>query len=165
MNFKTIVIMVCIMGSAYNMVTDEEQAALDAKFEALSGQTEKITIVNAPLLLIGQGPIPAIIVGITDIIANCQTKLSIPEDATYDFPKLCDLTDKLVGKSGLTTHAPMIAQPVATVLRQLEATVDGSMSKNLDLAKAEDKDSVNQKASKYDACLEMAISAFDSVPA
>jgi hypothetical protein len=67
---------------------------LTAKSQALQGPAQSITIVNAPLIIIGQGPLPQLIVGFTDIVSTATVVISQlpgtssitkPADATLVF--------------------------------------------------------------------------------
>jgi hypothetical protein len=46
------------------------------KSQALQQPTQSITIVNGPLIIIGQGPYPKICVGLADIVSTTQTTVS-----------------------------------------------------------------------------------------
>jgi hypothetical protein len=46
------------------------------KSQALQAPAQSITIINGPLIIIGQGPFPQIIAGFTDIVATGTTALA-----------------------------------------------------------------------------------------
>ncbi|KAK3201594.1 hypothetical protein GRF29_185g1508056 [Pseudopithomyces chartarum] len=110
------------------------------KSQALQAPAQSITIINGPLIIIGQGPFPQIIAGFTDIVATGTTALSqmqgmppVPagdkSDAIFDafreFVRVHQvLLNILIGKAGLFSTVPFIGQPVAAVLRQIENVVD-----------------------------------------
>jgi hypothetical protein len=65
--------------------------SLTRKSQALQAPAQSISIINGPLILIGQGPFPQIIVGFTDIvstatsaIASMQGMPSVPAGAQSD---------------------------------------------------------------------------------
>jgi hypothetical protein len=113
---------------------------LTAKSQALQGPAQSVSIINAPLIIIGQGPFPKIIVGFTDII----TTVTIYITAMKNDPTTYTVADGeiiftafrqfvlvhqvllniLIGKAGLLEQIPLVGPPVAEVLRQLEAVVD-----------------------------------------
>ncbi|KAK3896605.1 hypothetical protein C8A05DRAFT_48406 [Staphylotrichum tortipilum] len=111
--------------------------------EALQAPAQSITILNAPLIAIGQGPFPALIAGFSDIISAFTTLTAQLNDAspitTRDvtdegttifnaFHKLAgvqqDLVNTLIGKAGIVSNVPVVGAPVAAVLRAVEGVVD-----------------------------------------
>jgi len=46
------------------------------KSQALQGPAQSISIINGPLIVIGLGPFPQIIVGFTDIVTTATTALA-----------------------------------------------------------------------------------------
>lgn len=48
---------------------------LTAKSQALQAPAQSITIINGPLLVIGQGPFPQIISGFVDIVSTATTSI------------------------------------------------------------------------------------------
>lgn len=46
------------------------------KSQALQAPAQSITIINAPLIVIGQGPFPEIIKGFTDIVSTATVAIS-----------------------------------------------------------------------------------------
>lgn len=50
-----------------NMITQKSQA--------LQAPAQSITIINGPLVIIGQGPFPQIITGFTDIVSTAVTAI------------------------------------------------------------------------------------------
>ncbi|KAK6516164.1 hypothetical protein TWF506_006076 [Arthrobotrys conoides] len=113
---------------------------LTTKSRALQTPAKSISLINGPLIIIGQGPFPQIIVGFTEIITITSTaiaqmqgsaSITAPADATAianafrTFVKVHqELLNILIGKAGLFSTVPLVGQPVAAVLRQLEAIVD-----------------------------------------
>ncbi|CAE7220468.1 hypothetical protein PTTW11_11315 [Pyrenophora teres f. teres] len=101
---------------------------------------QKISIVNGPLILIGQGPFPELIVGFADIvskatlaIAGMQGMPTVPAgqatddvfNAFREFVRVHQvLLNILIGKAGLFQSVPFIGTPIAAVLRQVEKVVD-----------------------------------------
>ncbi|KAK3988382.1 hypothetical protein QBC44DRAFT_292940 [Cladorrhinum sp. PSN332] len=123
--------------------------ALTTKSRALQTPAQSITLVNSPLIVIGQGPFPKLIVGFTDIV----TTATVVINQSPGTPKITSATDAaavadsfrnfvivhqkllniLIGKSGLLTQLPFVGPPVAAVLRQVEAVVDTIAFSLLDL--------------------------------
>lgn len=46
------------------------------KSQALQAPAQSITIINGPLIVVGQGPFPQIIAGFTDIVSTVTTALA-----------------------------------------------------------------------------------------
>ncbi|KAI1533290.1 hypothetical protein PtrSN001A_006924 [Pyrenophora tritici-repentis] len=102
------------------------------KSMALQQPAQSISLVNGPLILIGQGPFPKLIFGFADIVTTATAAISqmqgMPKepagpatDAVFEaFP----LLNILIGKAGLFQAVPFIGQPIAAVLRQIEGVVD-----------------------------------------
>ncbi|KAI0862910.1 UVI-1 [Xylaria cubensis] len=101
---------------------------------------QSITIVNAPLIIVGGGPFPKIISGFTQIVTTATVSINswdgtapITTDADAQlvfnafrtFVRVHqDLLNILIGKAGLLESVPVIGPPVAAVLRQIESVVD-----------------------------------------
>ncbi|KAK4169847.1 hypothetical protein QBC43DRAFT_38663 [Cladorrhinum sp. PSN259] len=114
--------------------------SLTMKSRALQQPANSISIINGPLIIIGQGPFPQLISGFTDIVTTTTTAIAqlqgTPKitattatmeiaDAFRDFVRVHQqLLNILIGKSGLFTIVPFIGQPIAAVLRSVEAVVD-----------------------------------------
>jgi hypothetical protein len=115
--------------------------SLTTKSQALQAPAQSITILNGPLIVIGQGPFPQIIAGFTDIISTVTTAIQVMQSSPTSLTTEADasavasafrefvrvhqvLLNILIGKAGLFNTVPIIGQPVAQVLRQLEAVVD-----------------------------------------
>ncbi|OHF02680.1 UVI-1 protein [Colletotrichum orchidophilum] len=127
-----------------NMVTQ--------KSNALIAPAQKIDIVSGPLIIVGQGPFPQIIAGFVDIVTTVSTALTqmqgmpaVPAGAQSDaiFEAFRDfvrvhqaLLNVLIGKAGLFSTVPLIGQPVAAVLRQVENVVDVSLAPHIFLMKS-----------------------------
>ncbi|KAF4835729.1 hypothetical protein CGCTS75_v002219 [Colletotrichum tropicale] len=118
--------------SNINMITQKSQA--------LQTPAQSITVVNGPLIIVGQGPFPEIIRGFVDIVSTATTSLSqmqgmAPVPAGPDADAIADafrgfvrvhqeLLKILIGKAGLFQTIPFVGQPIAAVLRQIESVVD-----------------------------------------
>ncbi|KAK3949284.1 hypothetical protein QBC32DRAFT_220086 [Pseudoneurospora amorphoporcata] len=113
-------------------------AVLSEKTHKLQAPAQSITITNGPLIIIGQGPFPPILTGFTDIIKDVDTFAASYGRAVFDEAGCKTITEKytsfvwvnqqllniLIGKAGLFTTVPVIGDPVARVLRQLETRYD-----------------------------------------
>src|ERR1700712_1075573 len=97
---------------------------LSTKAQDLQAPAQSITIVNGPLLVIGQGPFPPIISGLADVVA-AATALSGPlqgskhvttqadatavANATREYVLIMQaLLNILIGKAGLLSVGPLI---------------------------------------------------------
>jgi hypothetical protein len=68
---------------------------ITAKSQALQAPAQSITIINGPLIVIGQGPFPQIIAGFADIVSTATTAIaqmqgSKPVTATADATLIFD---------------------------------------------------------------------------
>ncbi|KAI1436215.1 UVI-1 [Xylaria sp. CBS 124048] len=128
--------------------------SITQKSQALQAPAQSISILNAPLIVIGQGPFPVLIAGFTDIVSTATALSSqigpVPaqkeaptekvhardisprgpaDDLVFgafrEFVRVHqDLLNILIGKAGLITSLPIVGPPVAAVLRQVESIVD-----------------------------------------
>ncbi|KAF7568994.1 hypothetical protein A1F97_01505 [Pyrenophora tritici-repentis] len=105
------------------------------KSMALQQPAQSISLVNGPLILIGQGPFPKLIFGFADIVTTATAAISqmqgMPKepagpatDAVFEAFREATLLNILIGKAGLFQAVPFIGQPIAAVLRQIEGVVD-----------------------------------------
>lgn len=155
MSFKTIVIMTCIIGSVHMQKpkpSAKDQATLDGHFTTAIDAAKQINIINAPLLIIGQGPFPKIINNIVSIITELTANTSNEKISGYDLKKLCELMNLLIQKSNILDKLPLVGQPVLAVLRQLEAIVEANATKNK-LPLTAQKQCIANAISKYEALL------------
>ncbi|GAP87006.1 putative uvi-1 protein [Rosellinia necatrix] len=129
--------------------------SLTQKSQRLQAPAQSITIVNAPLIVIGQGPFPVLIAGFADIVATATslaaqfpgtapiTKRDEQEhardlsprgagadlvfNAFRDFVRVHQaLLNILIGKAGILTRIPFVGPPVAGALRGIEGVVDAT---------------------------------------
>lgn len=112
------------------------------KSQDLQNPASELTLVNGALVVVGQGPLPKVILGFADIVTTAGTAFvqmqgmepvgpGSASDAIFDafreFVKVHQaLLNILIGKAGLFTTIPFIGAPVAAVLRQIEMVVDVS---------------------------------------
>ncbi|KAE8823053.1 hypothetical protein PTNB73_10370 [Pyrenophora teres f. teres] len=85
---------------------------------------QKISIVNGPLILIGQGPFPELIVGFADIVSKATLAIAGMQGMPTFVRVHQVLLNILIGKAGLFQSVPFIGTPIAAVLRQVEKVVD-----------------------------------------
>ncbi|KAG4420712.1 hypothetical protein IFR04_006098 [Cadophora malorum] len=151
---------------------------LTQKSQALQAPAQSINIINGPLILIGQGPFPQIIVGFTEIVTTTTTALAqmngmapVPagaqSDAIFDafreFVRVHQvLLNILIGKAGLFSTVPLIGQPIAAVLRQIESIVDTAAFALIDSVQSRATDIQNQAAS-LDGTLNTAIDSYNGL--
>ncbi|TDZ25474.1 hypothetical protein Cob_v001495 [Colletotrichum orbiculare MAFF 240422] len=148
------------------------------KSQALQAPAQSITIINGPLIVIGQGPFPQIVVGFTDIVSTVTTSLAqmqgtppVPAgadadaifDAFREFVRVHQaLLNILIGKAGLFNTVPFVGQPVTAVLRQVEAVVDSIAFSLIDLVESRATDLTSQ-ANSLGGSLQNAIDSYDGI--
>nr|BAA96293.1 UVI-1 [Bipolaris oryzae]BAA96294.1 UVI-1 [Bipolaris oryzae] len=149
-----------------------------AKSQALQAPAQSITIVNGPLIVIGQGPFPQIIAGFTDIVTTVTVaiaqmdgsqpvKAGAQADAIFDafreFVRVHQaLLNILIGKAGLFTTVPFIGQPVAAVLRQIESVVDTIAFAIIDLVQSRAAD-LQREANNLGGTLDICINSYQGL--
>ncbi|KAI0973244.1 hypothetical protein F4678DRAFT_477696 [Xylaria arbuscula] len=161
------------------------------KSQALQAPAQSITVLNAPLITIDQGPFPTLIAGFTDIVSTANTliaqlpgtnpiqKRGEPQhardliargpDADLVFGAFREfvavhqaLLNILIGKAGLLEKIPVIGEPVATALRGVESVVDTIAIDIIGLLQADASD-VTSDANSLDSTLQVAINKYDSI--
>jgi hypothetical protein len=151
---------------------------LTAKSQALQAPAQSITVLNGPLIVVGQGPFPVIISGFTEIItiattasAQMQGSAVVPAGANADlifeafreFVRVHQvLLNILIGKAGLFNTVPVIGQPIAAVLRQLEAIVDTVAFQLIDTVQGRSKDLTSQ-AGSLSMTIQTAINSYNGL--
>ncbi|KDN60717.1 putative conserved hypothetical protein [Colletotrichum sublineola] len=155
------------------------------KSQALQAPAQSITVLNGPLIAVGLGPFPLticvnqqIIAGFTDIVSTATTAIaqmqgSAPVPAGNDAKAIFEafrefvrvhqaLLNILIGKAGLFNTIPLIGQPVAAVLRQVEAIVDTIAFGIIDLVESQAEDLMSQ-ANSLGSSLEVCIQSYDGL--
>ncbi|KAF3027932.1 hypothetical protein E8E12_000129 [Didymella heteroderae] len=148
------------------------------KSQALQAPAQSISIINGPLIVIGQGPFPEIIRGLSDIVITGTNAISqmqgtpavVPgadSDAIYnafrEFVRVHQtLLNVLIGKAGLLNTVPYIGQPMSLVLRQVESVVDTIAFSLIDTVQSRTSDLQGQAAS-LDGSLQTAINSYDGL--
>ncbi|KAJ4400327.1 hypothetical protein N0V91_008786 [Didymella pomorum] len=156
--------------SNINMITQKSQA--------LQAPAQSITIINGPLIIIGQGPFPQIIAGFTDIVSTATTAIAqmqgmapVPAgqpsddifDAFREFVRVHQaLLNILIGKAGLFQTVPFIGQPIAAVLRQIENVVDTIAFGLIDQVQSRASD-LQSQANSLDGSLTICIEKYEGV--
>ncbi|KAL1794868.1 hypothetical protein ACET3X_006684 [Alternaria dauci] len=158
---------------------------LTSKSQALQAPAQSITILNGPLIVIGQGPFPQIIAGFADIVSTATTAIaqmqgtspvSAGADADNIFNAFREMADNekqfvrvhqvllniLIGKAGLFSTVPFIGQPVAAVLRQIEAVVDTIAFGLIDLVESRSSDLTTQ-ANSLSGTLTICIQSYEGL--
>jgi len=113
---------------------------LTNKSLALQAPANQIDLLSGPLIIIGQGPFPAIIAGFTDIVATATKAIvemqgmdrvapGAESDAIFEAFRTFirvhqELLNILIGKAGLFNLVPFIGAPITAVLRLVEGVVD-----------------------------------------
>ncbi|KAK4034843.1 hypothetical protein C8A01DRAFT_48840 [Parachaetomium inaequale] len=102
-------------------VVVENIQVLTTKSQALIQPAKELTIVNAPLLILGQGPWASSSASTTYVGAEATAIAN----AFRLFVKVHQqLLDALIGAGGVITKIPFVGPPVAAVLRSVEKVVD-----------------------------------------
>ncbi|KAK2013297.1 hypothetical protein LZ32DRAFT_676385 [Colletotrichum eremochloae] len=151
---------------------------LTQKSQALQAPAQSITLVNTPLIVIGQGPFPVIIRGFVDIvntanvyIQSMQGMAPVPagakSDAIFDAFRVFvhvhqQLLNILIGKAGLLQNVPVIGPPVASVLRQVESVVDTIAFGLIDTVESRAAD-LHQQAASLGATLDVCIEKYEGI--
>ncbi|ATY62494.1 hypothetical protein A9K55_008922 [Cordyceps militaris] len=151
--------------------------SLTEKMAALQAPAQSITVVNAPLLLIGQGPFPQIIAGFQDIAnsanaltAEIGTQGESKEGATVatsfrDFVRVSQATlNILIGKAGILQKVPVVGEPVASSLRSVEGAVDTLAITLINIFKSVSEDLENDSSS-LGSTLDITIQKYESLQA
>ncbi|KAM7196986.1 hypothetical protein V8F33_005868 [Rhypophila sp. PSN 637] len=119
---------------------------LTTKSQALQAPAHSISVLNAPLIIIGQGPFPVrsaalFLLRFTDIMSTATVAIAAmnsDRDTITDVPGSKAIADAfrefvrvhqvlfniLIGKAGLLNTLPLVGEPVAAILREIERVVD-----------------------------------------
>jgi len=151
---------------------------LTSKSQALQAPAQSITVINGPLIIIGQGPFPQIIAGFSDIVSTATTAIGqmqgmppVPagadSDAIYDafreFVRVHQvLLNILIGKAGLFNTVPFIGQPLAAILRQIENVVDTIAFGLIDAVESRASD-LQREANSLDGTLTICINSYEGL--
>jgi len=194
MRFSQIFAGLTLASSAMAAATPQQIAdgirAITQKSAALQGPAQSITILNAPLIVIGQGPFPAIIAGFQDIVSTATVlagqlegtqpiKRDEPQHARDISARGADadlifntfrefvrvhqaLLNILIGKAGILTKIPLVGPPVAAVLRSVEAIVDTIAITLINLVQARAGD-LESQADALGNTLDLAIKQYEGL--
>ncbi|KAL2194703.1 UVI-1 [Corynascus similis CBS 632.67] len=158
------------------------------KSQALQPVAQSITVLNAPLIVIGQGPFPTLITGFTDIISTANAlitqlpgtdpiqKRNVPSRITRRGPDADlvfqsfrefvranqDLLNILIGKADILTKVPVVGQPVATALRGVEGVFDTIAITLINLIEARARD-LTAEADSLGKTLDLAIQQYEGI--
>ncbi|EOA91472.1 hypothetical protein ACJQWK_03078 [Exserohilum turcicum] len=151
---------------------------LTSKSMAIQAPAQSITIVNGPLIVVGLGPFPTIIAGFTDIISTTSVAISQMQESTpiaagadsdmiyeafREFVRVHQaLLNILIGKAGLFNTVPVIGQPVAAILQQLEGIVDKIAFDLIDLVEARASD-LQKETNALGATLDVCINSYKGI--
>lgn len=154
--------------------------SLTAKTQALGAPATTITLVNGPLLIVGQGPFPYIIRGFSDIVnegTSVAEQLEGTEpikaggdadsiaDAWKEFSRVSAVVFRvLTGKADLFTTVPFIGAPTSAVLRQHQNVVDTLAFSFVDLVTSRASD-ISASTEDVSKALEAAIQAYNGISA
>lgn len=104
------------------------QNNLNSAFQRCISAAKEMTVLNGPLAVIGQGPVPRLINEISNIIAMVEQNLGkMDQEKGFDFSQTCALTTILIGKASLVNMLPVIGSPLATALRSLHNAIDSNI--------------------------------------
>ncbi|KAK3904810.1 hypothetical protein C8A05DRAFT_31385 [Staphylotrichum tortipilum] len=150
---------------------------LAQKSQALQGTAHNITALNAPLIMLEEGPFRDLVAGYTEIIQSGKKLISDLDGfgpiagsdadqiytAFHEFAAASQaLHQILIDKAGILLKIPIISQPVTTVMLLQEAVIDGIalLLINATPAKA---DELNATAHSLDATLQQCVAKFYSI--
>lgn len=148
------------------------------KGQALQAPANSITIVNGPLIIIGQGPFPQIIDGFTQIVTDLSSSIVAAEgsdaisgsgakdveNAVRDLVHVHqDLLNILTRKAGLFTTLPFIGQPVVAALRSYEDVMDTFLFIVSDLVPGDAAKSIANQQDSLGATIDNAIKAYSEL--
>jgi len=152
---------------------------LTTKSQSCQGPANQITIVNIALAVSGQGPVPAVIYRLSDIVTTLGSVIGSlagtqpftvksDEDAIVTalttFVQVHQaLLNILIGKAGLVPNLlPFVGPPLAAVLRNLESVVDTFAFELIDLVPDNAPAATTQKDS-LDVTIIKAVNAWSGV--
>ncbi|KAI0469018.1 hypothetical protein F4859DRAFT_488248 [Xylaria cf. heliscus] len=165
--------------------------SITEKSQALQTPAQSISILNAPLIAIGQGPLPEIISGFSDIVSTANALIALfPNTAPIEkrgeqvhardlSPRGPDadlvfgafrefvrvhqtLLNILIGKAGILEKVPIIGGPVATALRGVEGVVDTIAITLINLLQSHAGD-VESDANSLGNTLDLAIQTYSPI--
>ncbi|RMJ22902.1 hypothetical protein PHISP_06221 [Aspergillus sp. HF37] len=142
----------------------------------LQAPAKQLSVLDAPLILVGQGNFPPIVTGFTDIVQTLQVFLDQMDPETYSgngadvifdsFRTFVyvhqELLNILIGKAGLFSTVPIIGQPVSAVLRALEAAIDTFVLSLIDMMESRVMD-MKASAKALGSTLDTTIDAYNGL--
>jgi len=156
--------------------------SLTTKSSSIIPSAQQLSAFNAPLLLVGQGPWPKVILGFTDIVTTATgyiTSMSagpgvLPgepypgaeaaaiAEAFREFVSVHqDLLNILIGQGGFMSQIPFVGPPVAAVLRAVESVVDTIAFSLIDNVEETAAAAMRTDAAALSGTIDEAIAAFD----
>ncbi|KZM21325.1 uncharacterized protein EKO05_0008897 [Ascochyta rabiei] len=151
---------------------------ITTKSQALQVPAQSITLLNAPLIVVGLGPLPQIIFGFTDIVVTATGAIAqlpgtptvlpgAPSDAIFDafreFVRVHQvLLNILIGKAGLFNAVPFIGAPVSAALRQIEKVVDAIAFGLINLVQSRASD-LQAQATSLKVTIDVAVDSYDGI--
>ncbi|KAJ3039665.1 hypothetical protein HDV00_012009 [Rhizophlyctis rosea] len=176
---KIALFLLTFLTAAFAALTPQQIAdnwkIITSKSQALQAPAQSITIINAPLIVIGQGPFPTIIAGYTELInigstAIAQEQGSAPITTAADAKLVADayrefvrvhqvLLNILIGKGGILGKVPVVGPPVAAVLRQWENIEDTLAFGLIDRVQGQTTD-IAAQANSFGQTLTLAINTY-----
>jgi len=151
---------------------------LTNKSLALQGPANQIDLISGPLVVIGQGPLPIILAGFTDIIATASAAIvqmkgmgPVPagpdSDAIFDAFRIFirvhqELLSILIGKAGLFNLVPFIGAPVTGVLQLVEGVVD-TIALTLVNNVQSHANEIQQQLSSFDLSINVSVKAYGGI--
>lgn len=168
-----LVVLVSLAASVAAAKSPFEEAFEQAKsqIQALMAPSQQLNIINAPLIIIGQGPAPIIIKGFDNLVNTLTagigqgTELKNMQKSDIDqFQRLAEnLLNILIGKGNILDKVPIIGQPISAALRRFEAIVDTSF---LIIINSPDNQELSDRAKdaidKLDNIIDLAINTYGS---
>ncbi|KEZ44983.1 hypothetical protein SAPIO_CDS2369 [Scedosporium apiospermum] len=151
--------------------------SLTAKAVALQPVAQSITILNAPLIVIGQGPFPQLIAGFADIASTGNALISQmdgqepvqpgPSEDVYNAVRRLvqtyqALLNILIGKAGLLERIPIIGEPVAASLRGVQGALDSIFITLINVVESRAND-ITSQANSLENTLDLTIGKYQSI--
>ncbi|KAH8846307.1 hypothetical protein MCOR27_002159 [Pyricularia oryzae] len=150
---------------------------LTTKTQQLQGPAQTLNMLNAPLVVVGQGPMPQIIAGLNDIVSTATTfqaqwngisppttdEISRVATAFRDFSNgQQKFLNILIGKAGVFEQVPFIGQPLTGVLRQLESITETISATLMALPGAPATD-LQSQVNNLKSTLDIAVNKFEGL--
>jgi len=148
--------------------------ALTTQANGLVQQVNSLNLLNAPLALIGQGPLPGVISGLAQIVSNVTTCLQdlqpqqLVGDAATDivtsFSQFAQaqtqLLNSLTAQAAMCLNLPSLLSPVAALLGGLDGSLNALVTNLIDCLDDITGGAVQSDLNLVDAALAQALNRY-----